>query len=261
MSNSIVRYERFDKDGVELAIDVNTGESFVTKRGYARMGKVDESTVRKRLQGADCHVIKRAEIPTRGGLQGADLIPGKLALRWLAKDNPELLAAMGEAGWNVYCHKLAGFEVRSTAIATHQIPETLGQALMKAALLALENEKLTAKIEHDAPMVTFAESVQASDDAIDFNSFAKAIGTGRTRLFRLMRDIGVIMQNTTLPYQRWCDAGYFEVSQEVTSDGKLRPFALVTGKGQIWLKQKIDHYLFKEQQMAGLILQGVLGLQ
>lgn len=152
--------------------------------------------------------------------------------------------------------------IRKTGAYTiqHKIPQTYAEALLEAGRLALENEKLSAKIEQDAPLVAFAESVQASDDSIEFNDFAKAIGTGRTRLFRLMRELDVIMKNTTLPYQRWIDAGYFEVSQEVTPDGKLRPFALVTGKGQIWLKQKIDRHLHQENQMTGLILQSVLGI-
>lgn len=142
------------------------------------------------------------------------------------------------------------------------------------ALLASEEEKIllkeqkalmASKIEQDAPLVSYAESVLPSETAIDFNSFAKMINTehtriGRTRLFRLMREMSVIMKNTTLPYQRWIDAGYFEVSQEVTEDGRLIPFALVTAKGQIWLKQKIDKHNQQQTQMTNLIVQSVLGL-
>jgi len=121
-----------------------------------------------------------------------------------------------------------------------ELPKTYLDALK--CLVASEEQKalLTAKIEKDAPLVEYAEAVQCSDTDIDFNTFAKMIGTGRTRLFRALRDLGVIMQNSTLPYQKWMDAGYFEACQEITGDGKLRPFAVITGKGQIWLKQKLD---------------------
>jgi phage antirepressor YoqD-like protein len=64
-----------------------------------------------------------------------------------------------------------------------------------------------------------------------------------------MRDAGVIMQGSTLPYQKYCDAGYFEVSQEITTSGKLIPFALVTGKGQIWLKQRLG----KSSAVVGVV--------
>lgn len=138
------------------------------------------------------------------------------------------------------------------------LPQNYLEALK--ALVVSEEQKilLEAKIEQDAPLVQFAESIKASDDAIDLNSYAKAIGTGRTRLFRVMRELEIIMRHTTLPYQRWIDAGYFEVSQEVTEDGRLHPYTLITGKGQLWLKPKINHHLFKEQQMSQLILQGVM---
>lgn len=258
--NSIVNYQRFDCNGIELIINTQTGESFATKRGYARMSGKDESTIRKRLKGGDSELVKQAQILTAGGIQGADLISEDLIAEWLPKDNPVMATQLLKLGVRVFLHKMAGFEIKSEAIAVHQIPQTYAEALLEAGRLALENEKLSAKIEHDAPLVSFAESVRASDDAIEFNDFAKAIGTGRTRLFRLMRELDVIMKNTTLPYQRLVDAGYFEVSQEVTPDGKLRPFALVTGKGQIWLKQKIDRHLNQENQMTGLILQSVLSI-
>lgn len=256
--NSLQEFARFDSNGIELVINTTTGESFATVSGYARMSGKDKSTISRRLKGVAKKDTKSAEIQTGQGLQGVALIDEDLMADWLAKDNPTLLKQFVKLGIRVALHKMAGFEIQTTAITT--VPKTYAQALLEAGRLALENEKLSAKIEQNAPLVSFAESVQASDDAIEFNDFAKAIGTGRTRLFRLMRELEVIMKNTTLPYQRWIDAGYFEVSQEVTPDGKLRPFALITGKGQIWLKQKIDQHLGREQQMAGLILQGVLGI-
>lgn len=258
---SIVRYERFDKEGIELVIDTNTGESFATQAGYCRMTGTPKTTVSSRMGGVRKNDFKTAEVQTAQGVQRVRLIDEDTMVDWLEKDNPSLLKQFSKLGVRASLHKLAGFQVTTTAIAPgFYIPQTKSEALRLAADLAEANEKLSAKIEQDAPLVSFAESVQASDDAIDFNEFAKSIDTGRTRLFRVMREIGIIMKNTTLPYQRWIDAGYFEVSQEVTADGRLRPFALVTGKGQIWLKQKLDQHMVREQQMAGLIIQGVLGV-
>lgn len=181
---------------------------------------------------------------------------------WLTEDQSIFLMTLSRNTDQVVDCKINlvdAFALARKSSAQHQIPQTLSEALRLAADLAEAKDKLTAKIEQDAPLVAFAETVQASDDAIDFNSFAKAINTGRTRLFRVMRECGVIMKNTTLPYQRWVDAGYFEVSQEVTEDGRLCPYALVTGKGQIWLKQKIDAHMNQQQQFVNLITQGVLG--
>jgi prophage antirepressor-like protein len=139
------------------------------------------------------------------------------------------------------------------------LPKTYLEALK--ALVASEEQKLILEeqIKKDAPLVDYAKAVQFSDDAIDFGAYAKMIGTGRTRLFRMMRDAGVIMKNSTLPYQQYVDAGYFEVSQEIdTENGRLIPFALVTGKGQIWLKQRLEKLRQTEKAMAMAITQGVL---
>lgn len=250
--------QRFDKDGIELVINTQTGETFATQAGYARMSGKPKSTISSRMTGGRKNLFNDAVIQTGQGVQSVRLIDEDTILDWLEKDNPGLLKGFSKLGLRASLHKIAGFEIHSTAVQ-HQIPQTYAEALLEAGRLAMENEKLTAKIEQDAPLVAFAETVQASDDAIDFNSFAKAIGTGRTRLFRLMREMNVIMKNTTLPYQRFCDAGYFEVSQEVTEDGRLCPYALVTGKGQIWLKQKIDAHMNQQQQFVDLITQGVLG--
>lgn len=204
-------------------------------------------------------IVKTGEITTTsGGLQAVKLIPASLVFQWTIKDNPELALKMGECGATVFLHQMAGFKVESTAIAKPRLPQTYAEALRELLASVEENERLAAKIEKDAPLVSYAEAVRFSDDAVDFNSYAKMINTGRTRLFRKMRDAGVIMQNTTIPYQRWVDAGYFEVSQEVTPDGKLTPFALVTGKGQLWAYQRLDHFENLEQRAIAGIAQGVL---
>ncbi len=83
------------------------------------------------------------------------------------------------------------------------------------------------------------------------------IGTGRTRLFRAMREAGVIMKNSTIPYQQFVDAGYFEISQEILENGKLIPFATVTGKGQLWLKKRLVEKANFEKQMINAISNGV----
>lgn len=142
----------------------------------------------------------------------------------------------------------------------YQIPQTYAEALQLAADQAKQIEQQQAKIEADKPLVAFAEAVQYSDTSIDFNQFAKSIGKGRNKMMAQLRDIGVLMKNSTLPYQRWMDAGYFEVSQEIVESGKLVPFAMITGKGQVWLKQRIDHYDNLTRKTVNAIAQGVLDI-
>ena len=237
----LAKFERFDKDGIELIIDTATGESFASINGYARMSGKDKSTISRRIGTVASGTHKTGEVLTTSGLKTVALIPESLIAEWLPKDNPTLASQLMLLGVRVFMHKLAGFEVTTNAVSPPALPQNYLEALK--ALVASEEEKavLVAKVEKDAPLVEYAEAVQCSDTDIDFNTFAKMIGTGRTRLFRALRDLGVIMQNSTLPYQKWMDAGYFEACQEITGDGKLRPFAVITGKGQIWLTQKLDN--------------------
>ena len=87
----VTNLERFDSNGIELIINTTTGESFASKRGYARMAEKDESTIRRRLKAVCKNSIITAQIPTAGGLQVTDLIPMDLVINWLLSDKPSLL--------------------------------------------------------------------------------------------------------------------------------------------------------------------------
>lgn len=114
----------FEQDGIELYIDTVTGESFASKRGYARMSNKDESTIRKRLQGYGDNLVKRVEVQTQGGLQGADLITEALVCEWLPKDNPDMATKLMRLGVRAFLHTLAGYEVSTTAVIAPIDPAT-----------------------------------------------------------------------------------------------------------------------------------------
>jgi phage antirepressor YoqD-like protein/phage anti-repressor protein len=120
------------------------------------------------------------------------------------------------------------------------IPKNFSEALFLAGKLQQEKEVLEAQALINKPKVEFANAIAFSDDSVEFHEYAKMIGTGRNRLMKRLREMGILMQNSTIPYQRYIEAGYFEASQEITPSGKLVPFALVTGKGQLWLHQKLN---------------------
>lgn len=103
-----------------------------------------------------------------------------------------------------------------------------------------ENQQLKAKIEVDQPKVEFAEKVVVAPDAISVSKAAKVLGTGRSRLYTFLRQIGWVTRKNE-PYQNKIEAGYLDVKlgnwdhpdyglqQSVT--------ALVTGKGLAKLQQ------------------------
>lgn len=159
MDNQLVRY---DGEGIEILIDQVTGEAFASTSGYARMSGLSVPAISKRLKGVNRDEIKTAEISTSGGVQGVNLINAQLCFRWLMKDNPALALKMGECGATVFLHKLAGYELKSTAVEEvlvkkdsrlvlleqlTQLTQSQIEMEQRQAELALENQRL--RLEQD----------------------------------------------------------------------------------------------------------------
>ena len=84
MTNSSL--QRFDHDGIELIINTETGESFATVRGYARMSGKTHTTILRRLKVVTPEVLNHAQIQTAGGLQQSMLIPINIVTSMLLSD-------------------------------------------------------------------------------------------------------------------------------------------------------------------------------
>ena len=111
-----ISLQRFDQNGIELIIDTETGESFASISGYARMSGKAQSTISGRLATYRDEALKTAEILTTTGLKTVRLISENLICKWLPKDNPELTSQVLKLGVRLFLHTLAGFRVKSEAI-------------------------------------------------------------------------------------------------------------------------------------------------
>lgn len=103
---------RFDgENDIELVIDPNTGESFATASGYARMSGISRATVQMRLKGVNSGLVKQSYFKTKthGGLQGVQLLSEDLICQWLPKDNPEMATQLMKQGVRMCLQKMAGF--------------------------------------------------------------------------------------------------------------------------------------------------------
>ena len=139
---------RFERDGLELVIDTQTGEAFASIRGYARMTGKPESTIRDRSKGARKNEVVEAEILTLGGVQGARLLTEDIITDWIVEDSPPLAKAMLKAGVRVFLHTAAGYQLTSSAIVptTPALPQTYVEALK--ALVQAEEEKEALALEN-----------------------------------------------------------------------------------------------------------------
>lgn len=104
------KIKRYEREGYEVYIDQKSGETFTSISGYARMGRRDKTTIRRRVQGGGGNPVKTVEVPTAGGLQGVTMVSEKQIAEWLPKDNPDLATKMLEQGIRMFNYKVVGYK-------------------------------------------------------------------------------------------------------------------------------------------------------
>jgi len=115
----------------------------------------------------------------------------------------------------------------------YQLPQTYLEAL--EALVVSEQEKvfLQERTKELEPKAQAYDTMLSGDNAQTMAEVAKFLGTGRNRLFDILREQRVLLPNT-LPYQEYLDRGYFKVRQVPVkrSQGVMnKTQTLVTAKG------------------------------
>jgi Phage antirepressor protein KilAC domain len=245
VNNSIEQYQSFNQDGLELVINTATGEAFASQRATARMLGVDPVILR-RLRGEDKLAIKTAEINTPGGLQGVSLITAQDIFKLAVKYNPELAIKMGTAGATVYVYGLAGYSIKPVekpVLKQPALPTIRELALM---VIAAEDkaDALAAQIEADSGRTELGRSIEAGKDHLRIGEFAKQIGMGQNLYFRELKDCGIIMMSSRLPYQKYMQ--YFKITQ-VCHNGNWYQVSLINPKGQVYLAKR--HKQWQEREV------------
>lgn len=133
------------------------------------------------------------------------------------------------------------------------IPANFAEALRLAAKLEDEKQNLLAEntiqkatLKEQEPKVTFANSVEGSENSILVRQFAKDLcdsnfSIGQNRLFEWFRENKYMNKNNE-PYQTFIDMGVFEVITRVNSHPKgthTSKTTKITGKGQVYFSNRI----------------------
>ena len=121
-----------------------------------------------------------------------------------------------------------------------KLPTTYKEALLELLVKVEENEKLELELQEAQPKIEFHDSVTESETDYSMNETAKILHTGRTRLFKYLRDENIFFGK--LPYQKYQDCGYFKV-RIVNNDTYSGPVAVSTSKGIPWLSKKMNNQL------------------
>lgn len=126
-----------------------------------------------------------------------------------------------------------------------RIPQSLPEALQLAADLAKQNEQVSRQLAIATPKAEFADQIALAKLGVLLGQFAKSIGLGPVTLFRIMRELKILIpqgQNYNIPYQEFIDRGYFTIKQgtfETGEETRISHTPLITGKGEIWLQKKL----------------------
>lgn len=124
----LARFE--NNDGLELVIDNETGECFASMSASARMCDCSVTAIRRLI--GDTESLRVASLNTSNGVKEMKLLDEGQILKVLAKYNSDLLLIFAQAGLRVYLHQLAGFEVKSTAVAVQK--ETAASKVLPSAI-------------------------------------------------------------------------------------------------------------------------------
>lgn len=133
-------------------------------------------------------------------------------------------------------------------------PDTIIQLATRLKEEREHNKLLTDKLDQQKPLVQFAETCIASDDSILVRELAKlaskkGISIGEKRLYKKLKDWGLILNSKNEPSQRAMDAGYFEVKKGAYSTpygSQTYATSLVTPKGQVYIIEKLKNELHNE---------------
>lgn len=133
---------------------------------------------------------------------------------------------------------------------TAAIPQSLPEALRLAADLAEQREQLLSENALLTPKAQVYDALIAADGTYAVGDAAKILGTGELRLFRTLRERGVLMdgarsgaEHHNLPYQRFLDAGYFVVVTRPRPGGeagRVTQTTRVTSRGLAWMQRSMD---------------------
>lgn len=132
-----MKLKNYNNDGLELVIDLETGEAFASISAAARMTDKNESSIRSYVKSAletsRKMTLLEAEILTTTGLKTSRLLNESQILEVVNKYKPDLLIKFAQAGLRVFLHQLAGYKVSSTAVVQPEVNQTNRQVSLELA--------------------------------------------------------------------------------------------------------------------------------
>lgn len=237
-----------NKEFGEIRTILNNGEPMFCLADVCKALEITNvGNVKQRLSEKGIH---SADTPTNGGIQKMIFINEANLYKTIFQSRKE--SAERFTDW-VTSEVLPSIRKNGGYISGQETltdDELLEKAVLVAQRKIAERDKVIAqqqeKIKEQKPLVDFATHVSQSKDTIDMDEMAKIarnenIDIGRNRLIKWLKDKNILKDNRT-PYQSFIERGYFDVveSTKNTMYGTLVfPKTVITGKGQLWIIEKL----------------------
>lgn len=117
--------------------------------------------------------------------------------------------------------------------------EDLDRALALNAYEVQYVVPLENKVQELEPKAEFYDDCVDAEGLLKLKEAAKILGTGRNRLCQFLREHKVFMRNSTEPYQRFVESGWFVV-KVIIINGFNHSVTLITGKGLTKIKSLFE---------------------
>lgn len=227
--------------GSVRTVDFNGKTYFIANDVAKALGYVETAKAIR----THCKGVSEMDIPTNGGIQKVKIIPEGDIYRLVIKS--QLPNAEKFESW-IFDEVLPSIR-KHGLYAVDELLNNPEFAIKAFTALKEEREKRAIaeqKIIEQKPLVDFAMHVSQAKDTIDMEEMAKVandehINIGRNRLIKWLKEKRVLQDNRT-PYQSYIDRGYFqvvEVKKDTTYGKRVFLKTVVTGKGQIWIVEKL----------------------
>lgn len=122
--------------------------------------------------------------------------------------------------------------------------------------LALESAEQQRKLKEQEASVAIYNLAISAKNAMSMQEVAKALGTGRNRLYDILREEGIIMKGSTMPFQRYLDSGHFKVTERPRTSGDTivnDPATRVYAKGFDYIARLLQKRAQQEERARKLV--------
>lgn len=209
--------ERYEREDFELYINTETGEVFCSQNALVRMLSdipVPRTTLRDFGNGRNMG-MKRVEAPTNKGFRMVRVYTEDEMLEVFEYFDSPLLKQCAKCGLRVYLHRLAGFQVISTAV--QPIPQNSTQDLLLKILAKQEEQdtKLNQVLQKNEELEN--QLWKALPSSIQYDEIKPALDLGNIE--PLMKQVSQnLRDNPTQPYH---EISYFLTDKKYTKGQKI----------------------------------------